>query len=47
MKEEIISIKKDFINEFPQIYTKPSKINKYLKKEFDSGLHALEINISK
>tara|TARA_B000000477_G_C5935833_1_gene161508 strand:+ start:180 stop:542 length:363 start_codon:yes stop_codon:yes gene_type:complete len=33
MKEEIISIKKDFINEFPQIYTKPSKINKYLKKQ--------------
>ena len=32
MKEKIISIKKDFLNEFPQIYLKPSKINKYLKK---------------
>ena len=32
MKGKIISIKQDFINEFPQIYLKPSKINKYLKK---------------
>ena len=32
MKGKIIAIKKDFINEFPQIYLKPSKINKYLKK---------------
>ena len=32
MKGKIISIKKDFLNEFPQIYLKPSKINKYLKK---------------
>ena len=32
MKGKIISIKKDFLNEFPQIYQKPSKINKYLKK---------------
>ena len=32
MKVKIISIKKDFLNEFPQIYLKPSKINKYLKK---------------
>ena len=32
MKGKIISIKEDFLNEFPQIYQKPSKINKYLKK---------------
>ena len=32
MKGKIISIKEDFLNEFPQIYLKPSKINKYLKK---------------
>ena len=35
MKQEITSLNKDYINEFPQIYSKPSKVNSYLKRHSD------------
>ena len=35
MKKEIITLNQDFINDFSEIYSKPAKVNKYLKKYSD------------
>ena len=32
MKDNLSLIKKEFLKNFPEIYSKPSKVNKYLKK---------------
>ena len=32
MKDNLSLIKKEFLKSFPEIYSKPSKVNKYLKK---------------
>ena len=36
MKEELTSLNKKYIDEFPEIYVKPSKVNKYLRKHSDN-----------
>ena len=35
MKKLMLSLNEDFIKNFPEIYSKPNKVNKYLKKYSD------------
>ena len=44
MKKLMLSLNDDFIKNFPEIYSKPNKVNKYLKKYSDHISHSVYIN---